>query len=191
MKVEKKSKLAADAALVFCETLSRLNVKTSVIGFTTSSADLTAQAKRQTGLAEDELGCRYRLQPLRHTMYKRFDEPFPAVSGRMENTNPSGWTPLGESMLFAARELAARPEERKVLFVLTDGRPQLRHTPDDMVFACAREAIMRIERAGIDVALVGIQKAPVQALHTRAVVVRQLEDLPRQALRELRKMLAV
>jgi cobalamin biosynthesis protein CobT len=189
MKSAGKQKLAADTALVFCEALSRLGVKTGVVGFSTSGIDLMDQAKRQTGLAEDELGRRYRLQPLRHTVYKRFDEPFQAVSGRMESINPSGLTPLGESMLFAARELAARPEERKVLFVLTDGCPCLDHLPRDMVFAYAREAIVRIEKAGIDVALVGIQEDSVQALHTRAVVVRQLDDLPRQALRELRKML--
>jgi cobalamin biosynthesis protein CobT len=185
-----KSKLAADTALVFCEALSRLGVKTSVVGFTTSGINLTAQAKRQTGLDEKELGSRYRLQPLLHTMYKRFDESFQAVSGRMENINSSGLTPMGESMLFAARELAARPEERKVLFVLTDGKPGLNFALGDMVFTYAREAIKRIERAGIDVALVGIQEDSVQELHPRAVVVRRLDDLPRQALRELRKMLA-
>jgi cobalamin biosynthesis protein CobT len=185
-----KSKLAADTALVFCEALSRLGVKTSVVGFTTSGIDLTAQAKRQTGLDEKELGSRYRLQPLLHTMYKRFDEPFQAVSGRMESIKPSGLTPLGESMLFAARGLAVRPEERKVLFVLTDGKPGLNFALGDMVFTYAREAIKRIERGGIDVALVGIQEDSVRELHTRAVVVRRLDDLPRQALRELRKMLA-
>ncbi|MDR2390531.1 MAG: hypothetical protein LBE84_02465, partial [Planctomycetota bacterium] len=69
-----KRELAADTALVFCEALSRLGVKTSVVGFTTANIDLMNQAARQTCLQPGELACRYRLLPLRHTVYKRFDE---------------------------------------------------------------------------------------------------------------------
>jgi cobalamin biosynthesis protein CobT len=182
--------LASQTALVFCEALARLNVKTSVIGFSTLHGDSAGEISRRSGIPIDELRRRYRLCPLIHTVYKRFDEKFSSVSGRFENMRPKNLTPLGESILFAARELRARPEERKVLFVLTDGMPFVGGHLAYAAFAHAREAVKRVEKAGVDVALVGIQEQAVRRLHHRSVVVNALDELPRTVMRQLRKLLA-
>lgn len=181
--------LAKNTAMVFCEALSRLNIPSSVIGFSTARDTLEKRAAEQTGMAVDELRSAFRLAPLRHTVYKRFDESFAKVSGKMEGIAARSMTPLGESMLFAARELLRRPEERKVLFVMTDGKPVVGINPEDVTFAHAKHSIARIEKAGINVALVGIQENCVSSLHHRAVVVHSLDQLSKTVMRQLRTAL--
>jgi len=78
-----------------------------------------------------------------HERYKRFDESFRKISGRFDYMRTHCLTPLGESMLFAARELARRPEPRKVLLVLTDGRPNVGLGDDSITFQHAKDVIVR------------------------------------------------
>ncbi len=183
--------LAMQTALVFCEALSRLNIATSVIGFSTATRDPNLDdALAQTGLLISEIRARYRTIPLRHTVYKRFGEAFHKVSDRMDNMRTRSLTPLGESMLFAAKTLAERHEERKVLFVLTDGRPEVKLGSEDATFSHAKAAIKRIEKAGMDVALLGIMAPVVNALHRRSVVINRVDDLPRAAMRQLQSVLS-
>ena len=99
-------------------------------------------------------------------------------------------TPLGESLLFTARHLAKRPEPRKVLLCLTDEKPMVCLGDDSATHAHARDSIRRIERAGIDVGLVGIMEDCVHDLHRRAVVVEELDNLPRAVMNQMRKMLS-
>lgn len=184
-----KMRLAERTAMVFCEALARLDIPTCVIGFSTMKYTLELRAQRQTGMTVDELRSRFRLSPLNHTVYKRFDEPFAKISGRMEEMAPQSLTPLGESMLLAARQLAQRPEERKALFVMTDGKPIAGIVPESATFEHARRAIVRIEKAGIDVALVGIMEHGVTELHHRSVVVPSLDKLPRTVMNQLHAIL--
>lgn len=184
-----KLRLAENTTMVFCEALSRLDIPTSVIGFSTLQTTLEKEAAKQTGMTADELKGRFRLSPLCHTIYKRFNESFTRVSGRMESMSAKSITPLGESMLFAAHQLIHRPEERKVLFVMTDGRPVAGIDPEDITFEHARRAIARIEKAGIDVTLVGIMEPCVSLLHHRSVVVPSLDQLPRTVMNQLRAIL--
>ncbi len=58
------------------------------------------------------------------------------------------------------------------------------------IYNHAHDAIRRIERAGLDVLLVGIVERCVLDLHRRAVVVEQLDDLPRTVMGQMRKLLA-
>ncbi len=186
----RRIKLAAETALVFCEALSRLNIAANVIGFSTAQHDPNLQnALIQTGLSKTEIKARYRTIPLRHTVYKRFGEQFHKVSGRMDSMRAQSLTPLGESMLFAAKVLAERHEERKVLFVITDGMPAVDLQPEGITFSHAREAIKRIEKAGVDVALLGIMTPSVADLHHRSVVINRVDDLPRAAMRQLQNIL--
>lgn len=184
-----KLRLAEKTAMVFCEALARLNIVTSVIGFSTMKYTLEKIASKQMGMPAAEIRNRFRLHPLCHTIYKRFGESFAKVSARMEDMTAKSITPLGESMLFAARQLVGRPEERKVLFVMTDGRPVTGINPEDVAFAHAKRAIVRIEKAGIDVALVGIMEPSVHDLHHRSVVVPSLDQLPRTVMNQLQSVL--
>ena len=186
----KKIHLAGNTALVFCEALSRLDIPCSVVGFSTADYDYYIDdTVAKTGMTFPELVTSYRIVPLRHTYFKRFHESFRAVSGRFDSMQVMQVTPLGESILFAARELANRREERKVLFVITDGMPEVGLGNDGATFEHAKASIKRVERAGIDVALVGIMENSVEELHHRSVVVHSLDDLPKTVMRQLQSVL--
>jgi cobalamin biosynthesis protein CobT len=183
-------KLAADTALVFCEALSRLDIPCNVLGFSTRRwTCYSRDTEARTGMTFGQLVNSYRIAPLRHTYFKHFHESFRAVSGRFDAMLPQDVTPLGESILFAARELAMRREERKVLFVLTDGQPEVGLGDDSATFRHAKDSIKRVERADIDVALVGILTNCVTDLHHRAVVVNSLAELPKTVMRQLQSLL--
>jgi len=187
----RKIDIARNASLVLCEALSRLSIPVAVWGFSADHPGKHLQSTAtSTGISSDELEKSYRFAPLIHERYKRFDESFRKISGRFESMRTHCLTPLGESMLFAARELAKRPEPRKVLLVLTDGRPSVSLGDDEITFNHAKSTISRIEKAGIDVALVGIMESCVRELHDRAVVVDTLESLPGAVMAQLQRLLS-
>ncbi|MCK4374872.1 MAG: hypothetical protein KAX19_06060, partial [Candidatus Brocadiae bacterium] len=116
--------LCRKLALVFAETLEVLGFPTEVVGFSTLDDDVRARVAQETGVPEEELAKRYsRFVPLYHALFKTFDEPWKKVAGRIGAVQTRSLTPLGESLLFAGKRLAQRPESRKVLFCLTDGKP--------------------------------------------------------------------
>lgn len=185
-----KIRLAGNTALVFCEALSRLDIPCNVVGFSTGEWDYyTDETEAKTGMTFHQLRESYRIAPLRHTYFKHFHESFRSVSGRFDAMHALCVTPLGESILFAARELAGRREERKVLLVITDGRPEVGMGNDAPTFEHAKRSIKRVERAGIDLALIGIMENCVNDLHHRAVVVNSLDELPKTVMRQLQSLL--
>ena len=184
-----KLDLATKTAIVFCEALERLSIPSSVVGFSTADSDLLKRVAEQTGVKENELVRQYRFVPLRHTILKRFDEPWRKISGRFTNIHSQNLTPLGESLLFAARQTAGRREERRIIICLTDGKPVSGIDPEDVTFEHAREAIVRIERAGIEVVLIGIMEPSVERLHRKSVIVRNIQELPGTVIRQLQSIL--
>ncbi len=117
-------KLCKQLGLLFAETLELLRFPTEVIGFSTLDTDVRSEVSARTGTPEEELSRRFnRFVPLYHAVLKGFGEPWREVAGRMGKAEVKALTPLGESLLFAGGRLSMRPERRKVLFCLTDGKP--------------------------------------------------------------------
>jgi cobalamin biosynthesis protein CobT len=186
-----KLDIARDTALVLCEALSRLNIPVAVWGFSTEHhGQILQETARTTGIPVEQLDKQYRFAPLVHENFKSFGEPFRKISGRFGQMKTYFMTPLGESLLFAARELLGRREERKVLMILTDGKPAVGMGNDTATYRHAKDSIVRIEKAGVEVALVGIIERCVLDLHYRAVVVDALEHLPGAVMRQLQQVLA-
>ena len=173
-------------ALLFGETLERLSFPTEIIGFSTDDRDLRDDIGRQTGQTHEEISALYtRLVPLRHVVFKTFREPWRAAAGRLGRVECLSLTPLGESLLFAGRRLAAMPEKRKVLLCLTDGQPVV-GTPDEIVtFEHARAAVERLARSGIEPVGIGIAEPSVRSIFPRSAVIHTLQDLPGSFLKEL------
>jgi len=184
-----KLDLAMKTAIVFCEALERLVIPSSVIGFSTGESDLLKRVAEQMGVKESELVRQYRFVPLRHTVFKRFGEPWRKISGRFVTVHSQNLTPLGESLLFAAKGIAPRREERKIILSLTDGKPVVGIDPEDVTFSHAKNAISRIEKTGIEVVLIGIMEPSVERLHHKSVIVRSLQDLPGAVIRQLQSIL--
>jgi cobalamin biosynthesis protein CobT len=182
--------LCRQLALVFTEALDVLGFPTEVIGFSTVEMDLKPEAVQETGLSEDELMKRYaRFAPLYHAIYKEFDEPWRKVAGRIGRMNSQVLTPLGESLLFAGKRLLARPEKRKVLFCLTDGKPVVGTWNEQVTLDHACQAVERLSSAGIEPIGIGILEACVQEIFPSHAVIHDLSELPRGFMTELCKAL--
>lgn len=161
---------AIQLAALFCEALELANVPCEVLTFTTKYPN-------------QPLTHGQRAFALRHTILKSFTER--AITHRnlwpgmiqfsLDNCD-------GESVLWAAKRLAARSEKRKVLFVLSDGRPATgMRLGGGRVFQILdnhlREVVGNIEKAGIEVLGVGIQSDAVRRFYPKWVVYNNLDDL--------------
>jgi cobaltochelatase CobT len=116
--------IAAICADILARTLERCGVKTEILGFTTR-AWKGGQA-RETWLAAGRPPQPGRLNDVRHIVYKKADEPWrrarPAL-GLMMREGLLKENIDGEALLWAHGRLIARPEERRVLMVISDGAP--------------------------------------------------------------------
>ena len=93
-----------------------------------------------------------------------------------------------ESVDMAARRLITRPEERKILMVLSDGQPAFR---GDMY--TARKQLLKvvhdIENAGIEVIGIGIEDSSVSSYYPKHVVISDVMDLPAAIMGEMQRLL--
>jgi cobaltochelatase CobT len=116
--------IAAISADIMARTLERCGVKTEILGFTTK-AWKGGQA-RETWLAAGRPPAPGRLNDLRHIIYKAADAPWRRARtslGLMMREGLLKENIDGEALLWAHARLIARPEERKILMVISDGAP--------------------------------------------------------------------
>jgi cobaltochelatase CobT len=116
--------IAAISADIMARTLERCGVKTEILGFTTR-AWKGGQA-RESWLAAGRPAHPGRLNDLRHILYKAADEPWRRAKkslGLMMREGLLKENIDGEALLWAHSRLIARPEDRKILMVISDGAP--------------------------------------------------------------------
>ena len=116
---------------------------------------------------------------------KRFDEAMgPAVEARIAALKPGYYTRIGTAIRHAAAGLKARPDRRKLLLVLTDGKPNdIDHYEGRFAIEDTRMAVIEARRAGICVFAVTVDResrAYIPHLFGRNghAVVSRLDRLP-------------
>ncbi|WP_109809312.1 cobaltochelatase subunit CobT [Sphingosinithalassobacter portus] len=116
--------IAAISADILARTLERVGVKTEVLGFTTRA--WKGGQSREAWLADGRPPQPGRLNDLRHIVYKQADEPWRRAKkslGLMMREGLLKENIDGEALLWAHGRLIARPEDRKVMMVISDGAP--------------------------------------------------------------------
>jgi cobaltochelatase CobT len=116
--------IAAISADILARTLERCGVKVEILGFTTR-AWKGGQA-RETWLAAGRPPNPGRLNDLRHIVYKAADEPWRRARRNLGLMMREGLLKEnidGEALMWAHNRLIARPEERRILMVISDGAP--------------------------------------------------------------------
>jgi cobaltochelatase CobT len=116
--------IAAISADIMARTLERCGVKTEILGFTTR-AWKGGQA-REHWLAAGRPQLPGRLNDLRHIVYKSAEAPWRRARtslGLMMREGLLKENIDGEALLWAHSRLIARPEDRKILMVISDGAP--------------------------------------------------------------------
>jgi len=174
--------IAAISADILARTLERCGVKTEILGFTTR-AWKGGQA-RETWLAAGRPPQPGRLNDVRHIVYKKADEPWRRARtslGLMMREGLLKENIDGEALLWAHARLIARPEERKILMVISDGAPvddsTLSVNSGSYLERHLRQVIGWIEtKSPVELAAIGIGH-DVTRYYSRAVTIMDAEQL--------------
>jgi cobaltochelatase CobT len=174
--------IAAISADILARTLERVGVKTEILGFTTR-AWKGGQA-REAWLHANRPASPGRLNDLRHIVYKQADEPYRRARRNLGLMMREGLLKEnidGEALLWAHARLIARPEDRRILMVISDGAPvddsTLSVNSGSYLERHLRQVIGWIEtRSPVELAAIGIGH-DVTRYYSRAVTIMDAEQL--------------
>ena len=116
--------VAAMCADILARTLERCNVKTEILGFTTRA--WKGGQSREVWMSDGKPGHPGRLNDLRHIIYKGADAPWRRARKNLGLMMREGLLKEnidGEALIWAHNRLLARPEQRRILMVISDGAP--------------------------------------------------------------------
>jgi cobaltochelatase CobT len=174
--------IAAICADVLARTLERCNVKVEILGFTTKA--WKGGLAREKWLNEGRPQQPGRLNDLRHIIYKKADAPWRRVRPNLGLMMKEGLLKEnidGEALEWAHRRMAARPEQRKILMVISDGAPvddsTLSVNPANYLEKHLRDVIAMVEkRKQVELLAIGIGH-DVTRYYDRAVTITDVEQL--------------
>jgi len=174
--------LAAITADVLARTLERCAIKVEILGFTTAS--WKGGRARENWLACGGPPAPGRLADLRHIVYKPADTPWRHARnglGLMLHPGLLKENIDGEALLWAHARLLARPEDRRILMVISDGAPvddsTLSVNSAGYLEAHLRKVIDWIERQSpVQLVAIGIGH-DVTRYYRRAVTIMDAEQL--------------
>ncbi|MEL6871233.1 MAG: cobaltochelatase subunit CobT [Pseudomonadota bacterium] len=116
--------VAATCADILARTLERCGVKVEILGFTTRA--WKGGQSRETWLAAGKPPSPGRLNDLRHIIYKSADAPWRRSKSNLALMMREGLLKEnidGEALTWAHRRMLGRPEQRRILMMISDGAP--------------------------------------------------------------------
>ena len=174
--------VAAICADIISTTLERCNVKTEVLGFTTKQWKGGESRKRwvEEGKPENP----GRLNDVRHIIFKSADNSWRRGQknfGLMLREGLLKENIDGEALIWAHDRLIRRPEQRRILMVISDGAPvddsTLSTNPNNYLDIHIRQVIHSIEtQSPVNLIAIGIGH-DVTRYYQKAVTIHRAEDL--------------
>ncbi len=174
--------VAAVCADILARTLERCGVKVEILGFTTRA--WKGGMSRDEWIREAKPQQPGRLNDLRHIIYKSADAPWRRARKNLGLMMREGLLKEnidGEALIWAHQRLIGRPEQRRILMVISDGAPV-----DDSTLSVnsghylerhLRKVIEEIETASpVELIAVGIGH-DVTRYYRRAVTIVDVEQL--------------
>ena len=174
--------VAATCADILARTLERCGVKVEILGFTTRA--WKGGQSRENWLAAGKPANPGRLNDLRHIIYKSADAPWRRARKNLGLMMREGLLKEnidGEALDWAHKRLLARPEQRKILMMISDGAPvddsTLSVNPGNYLERHLRWIIEDIEtRSPVELIAIGIGH-DVTRYYRRAVTIVDAEEL--------------
>jgi len=174
--------VAATCADILARTLERCGVKVEILGFTTRA--WKGGQSREAWLAAGKPPNPGRLNDLRHIIYKAADAPWRRARKNLGLMMREGLLKEnidGEALNWAYRRLLARPEQRRILMMISDGAPvddsTLSVNAGNYLERHLRWVIEEIEtRSPIELIAIGIGH-DVTRYYRRAVTIVDAEEL--------------
>ncbi len=174
--------IAAICGDILARTLERCGVKVEILGFTTRA--WKGGKSREAWLEAGRPPNPGRVNDIRHIIYKAADEPWRHARRNLGLMMREGLLKEnidGEALQWAQRRLLGRPENRRILMVISDGAPVDDSTQSvnagNYLEAHLRQVIEEIEtRSPIQLVAVGIGH-DVTRYYRRAVTLLDAEEL--------------
>jgi cobaltochelatase CobT len=174
--------VAATCADILARTLERCGVKSEILGFTTRA--WKGGQSRELWLQSGKPATPGRLNDLRHIIYKSADSPWRRARKNLGLMMREGLLKEnidGEALDWAHKRLLARPEQRKILMMISDGAPvddsTLSVNPGNYLEKHLRFVIDEIEnRSPVELIAIGIGH-DVTRYYRRAVTIVDAEEL--------------
>ncbi|MGE5266520.1 MAG: cobaltochelatase subunit CobT [Deltaproteobacteria bacterium] len=174
--------VAACCADILARTLERCGVKVEILGFTTKA--WKGGEAREKWLAAGKPPNPGRLNDLRHIIYKTADAPWRRAKRSLALMMREGLLKEnidGEALAWAHQRLLSRPEQRRILMMISDGAPV-----DDSTLSVntgsylehhLRQVIQEIEtRSPVELIAIGIGH-DVTRYYRRAVTITDASEL--------------
>lgn len=174
--------VAACCADILARTLERCGVKVEILGFTTRA--WKGGRSRESWLGNNKPASPGRLNDLRHIIYKPADAPWRRsrrALGLMMREGLLKENIDGEALTWAHNRLLGRPEQRRILMMVSDGAPV-----DDSTLSVnsgcyleqhLRQVIEEIEtRSPVELIAIGIGH-DVTRYYRQAVTITDAEEL--------------
>ncbi|MEO0327032.1 MAG: cobaltochelatase subunit CobT [Pseudomonadota bacterium] len=174
--------VAATCADILARTLERCGVKVEILGFTTKA--WKGGQSREYWLKKEKPANPGRLNDLRHIIYKSADAPWRRSRQNLGLMMREGLLKEnidGEALLWAHQRLMGRPEQRRILMMISDGAPvddsTLSVNPGNYLERHLRHVIEDIEsHSPIELLAIGIGH-DVTRYYSRAVTIVDAEEL--------------
>ena len=188
--------VAAICADIISTTLERCNVKTEVLGFTTKQ--WKGGESRKLWMEDGKPENPGRLNDIRHIIFKSADTPWRRGQknfGLMLREGLLKENVDGEALIWAHDRLARRPEQRKILMVISDGAPvddsTLSTNPTNFLDLHLRQVIHSVEtKSDINLIAIGIGH-DVTRYYKNAVTIHRAEELGGAMLEQLTDLFKV
>ena len=174
--------VAAMSADILARTLERCGVKVEVLGFTTCA--WKGGKSREAWVDAGKPANPGRLNDLRHIVYKAADTPWRRARrslGLMLREGLLKENIDGEALLWAHNRLLGRPEQRRILMVISDGAPvddaTLSTNPGNYLERHLHDVIGWIEQtSAVELTAIGIGH-DVTRYYRRAVTIADADEL--------------
>ena len=185
--------LAAICADIIGSTLERCQIKTEILGFTTKH--WKGGDSKKLWMINGSRANPGRLNDIRHIIYKSADNSWRRSRryfGAMLREGLLKENVDGEALAWSHERLLKRPEERKILIVISDGAPvddsTLSANREDYLDNHLRQIILQIEKdSPIELQAIGIGH-DVTKYYKNALTINRAEELGEVLLNELTKL---
>lgn len=174
--------VAAMTADILAQTLERCGVRVEILGFT--SCDWKGGQSRKQWLQDGKPANPGRLNDLRHIIYKSADTPWRRAKKNLGLMLRDGLLKEnidGEAIMWAHDRMLDRPEQRRILMVISDGAPvddsTLSSNSSIYLESHLKEVIHTIEHySSVELIAIGIGH-DVTRYYKQAVTIRDIDQL--------------
>lgn len=187
-----KCELAMISSYALASTLESVKIPYEVLGFTSGDYDDLPYSIREALQRDlDQADIDYdRVEPIMIPIYKSFAERLSATVKQRFAYVMNAQRGLqgnidGESLEYAAERLLKRQEKRKVMMVLSDGQPAGSEKSGPHLSYVTRQ----LEKMGIECIGIGIMDASVRKYYPKHTVLRNVDELPMQVMKEIQSIL--